>query len=91
MSPAIHAAQHERAGHAGLCVGSAAGAAGSTASGTRVPTDGTAILHAQDSASTAAAPQREPRKPLGGTQKAPQRVGLQRGQLRKCHREETYD
>ncbi len=66
VAPPIHAAQHERAGRAGLW----ASAAGSTAGLLDPKTaSGNAILHAQDSASTAATPQREPRKPLAGTRK----------------------
>ncbi len=68
LCPAIHAAQHERAGRARV-----PSAAGSTAGRTMQETaSGTGHLtrsRPQDSASTAAAPQWEPRKPLGGTTK----------------------
>ncbi len=82
-APAIHAAQHERAGRAG-CVGQRGrlyrwpAKEKATASGYGHLTRS----RPQDSASTAAAPQWEPRKQLGGRRKAPrQRIGksTQRG------------
>ena len=63
MPPAIHAVQHERAGRAGMWSQRGRLYRWSVVE----PAGGTAILHPQDSASTAAAPQWEPRKPLAGS------------------------
>ncbi len=70
VPPAIHAAQHERAGRAGMGPGPRGRLYRRPARAEQPAA--TAILHGfapQDGASDAAAPQWEPRKPLGGTRK----------------------
>ena len=75
VPPAIHAAQHERAGHAvvrarGRLYRWPEGASNSQRHGHLTRS------RPQDSASNAAAPQWEPRKPLGGRQCARARIPI---------------